>query len=180
MSQLWPWVKVTKRSSSAFSQTFTFFVPNIYGLAQTVLTWEAKVFAAAAVDTDAAVETNWKHKVTPDWGDLISGFPSLGASNVELWCLFVVNLNKLSKKQSDCSLHSDGKWRHRSGSTLLQVMACCLMAASHFLTQCWFINSKVHYHSSEGNFTRNTSAINYKNKWFDGTLTCEITPVTIW
>ena len=28
--------------------------------------WEAKVFAAAY-----AVETNWKHKVTPDWGDLI-------------------------------------------------------------------------------------------------------------
>ena len=40
--------------------------------------WEAKVvFAAdmaaavdAAADTDV-VERNWKHKVTPDWGDLI-------------------------------------------------------------------------------------------------------------
>ena len=30
--------------------------------------WEAKVIAAAAVD--AAVETNWKHIVTPHWGDL--------------------------------------------------------------------------------------------------------------
>ena len=29
MSQPWPWVKVTKRSSSTFSQTYTFFVPNI-------------------------------------------------------------------------------------------------------------------------------------------------------
>ena len=29
--------------------------------------WEAKVFAAAD-----AVETNWKDKVTPDWGDLIT------------------------------------------------------------------------------------------------------------
>ena len=29
MLQLWPWVKVTKRSSSTFSQTYTFFVPNI-------------------------------------------------------------------------------------------------------------------------------------------------------
>ena len=35
------------------------------GLAQT---WEGKVFAAA--DADAA-ETNWKHKVTPDRGDLM-------------------------------------------------------------------------------------------------------------
>ena len=35
--------------------------------------WEAKVFAAAdATDTAADVaETNWKHKVTPDRGDLI-------------------------------------------------------------------------------------------------------------
>ena len=31
-----------------------------------VLTWEAKVIAAA----DAGAEANWKHKVTPDWGDL--------------------------------------------------------------------------------------------------------------
>ena len=36
-----------------------------------VLTWEAKVIAAAAA-ADAAAETNWKHKVTPDWGDLIN------------------------------------------------------------------------------------------------------------
>ena len=39
-----------------------------------VLTWQAKVIAAAAAaaaDADAAAETNWKHKVTPDWGDLI-------------------------------------------------------------------------------------------------------------
>ena len=34
--------------------------------------WEAKVIAAAAAaEADAAAETNWKHKVTPDWGDLI-------------------------------------------------------------------------------------------------------------
>ena len=40
-----------------------------------VLTWEAKVVAAADAAADAAVahtaETNWKHKVTPDRGDLI-------------------------------------------------------------------------------------------------------------
>ena len=38
-----------------------------------VLTWEAKVIAAAAdADAEAAAETNWKHKVTQDWGDLMS------------------------------------------------------------------------------------------------------------
>ena len=49
---------------------YIFFVPNIKGLAQTVLTWEGKVFADTDVDADDGVETNWKHKVTPDRGDL--------------------------------------------------------------------------------------------------------------
>ena len=35
--------------------------------------WAAKVIAAAAAaDVDTAAETNWKHKVTPDWGDLMT------------------------------------------------------------------------------------------------------------
>ena len=38
---------------------------------------------------------------------------------------------------------SDAIWRHRSGSTLAQVMACCLMAPSHYPNQCWLIISKV-------------------------------------
>ena len=33
--------------------------------------WETKVIAAEA-DTDVAADTKWKHKVTPDWGDLIT------------------------------------------------------------------------------------------------------------
>ena len=56
-----------ERSSNTIPQTHIFFVPNIKGLAQTVLTW---VFAAADADADAdadaadAAETGWKHKVT--------------------------------------------------------------------------------------------------------------------
>ena len=57
-----------ERSSSTIPQTHIFFVSNIKGLAQTVLTWEGKVFAAA--DADAA-ETDWKHK-SPERGDLIN------------------------------------------------------------------------------------------------------------
>ena len=57
-----------ERSSSTFPQTHIFFVPNIKGLAQTVLTWQGKVFAAAdAADEDADMaEMNWKHEVTPE------------------------------------------------------------------------------------------------------------------
>ena len=43
---------------------------------------------------------------------------------------------------------SDAIWRCKSWSTLVQVMACCLMAPSHYLNQCWLIISKVLWHSS--------------------------------
>ena len=36
-------------------------------------------------------------------------------------------------------LLSDTIWRHRSRSPLVQVMACCLMAPSHYLNQCWLL-----------------------------------------
>ena len=38
---------------------------------------------------------------------------------------------------------SDTIWRQRSGSTLAQVMACCLTAPSHYLNQCWLIISEI-------------------------------------
>ena len=50
---------------------------------------------------------------------------------------------------------SESIWRHRSRSTLVQVMAFCLMAPSHYLNQCWLIIRKVLLHSAEGNFTGN-------------------------
>ena len=57
---------------------------------------------------------------------------------------------------------SDTIWQQRSGSTLAQVMACCLTAPSHYLNQCWLIIIEVEWHSSKpkGKFTRDTSAIN--------------------
>ena len=41
---------------------------------------------------------------------------------------------------------SDTIWQQRSGSTLAQVMACCLAAPSHYLNQCWLMikSSDVH------------------------------------
>ena len=44
-------------------------------------------------------------------------------------------------------------WWQRSGSTLLQVMACCLMAPSHYLNQCWLLINEVLWYASVGNFT---------------------------
>ena len=48
---------------------------------------------------------------------------------------------------------SDAIWPQGSRSTLVQVMACCLTATSHYLNQCWLVITKVHWCSSEGNFT---------------------------
>ena len=58
---------------------------------------------------------------------------------------------------------SDTIWQQRSGSTLAQVMACCLTAPSHYLNQCWLIISKVQWHSSECSFTKDTSTISHWN-----------------
>ena len=55
---------------------------------------------------------------------------------------------------------SDAIWRHRLGSTLAWVMACCLTAPSHYLNHCWLITSTVQWYSSEGNLIRYTSATN--------------------
>ena len=41
---------------------------------------------------------------------------------------------------------SDAIWRQGSGSTLAQVMACCLTAPSHYLNQSWLIIIKVKWH----------------------------------
>ena len=41
----------------------------------------------------------------------------------------------------------DATWRHRTMSTLVQVMACCLTAPSHCLNQCWLNIIRVLWHS---------------------------------
>ena len=60
---------------------------------------------------------------------------------------------------------SDAIWQRESRSTLAQVMARCLTAPSHYLNQCWLIINKVQWNSSEGNFTKDTSAINHWNEF---------------
>ena len=46
---------------------------------------------------------------------------------------------------------SDTIWWHRTGSTLVHVMAWCPQAPSHYLNQCWLIISQVRWQSCEGN-----------------------------
>ena len=74
----------------------------------------------------------------------------------QVWCpgsfYMCVLLNSLGP--------SDTIWWRRSGSTLAQVMACCLTAPSHYLNQCWLIISEVQRHSPGRNFMRDVPTIN--------------------
>ena len=67
---------------------------------------------------------------------------------------FMMRPHDAGSKAGDESLLSfnslwlrDAIWRQRSGSTLAQVMACCLTAPSHYLNQCWLVISEVQWHS---------------------------------
>ena len=51
-------------------------------------------------------------------------------------------------------------------STFAQVMACFLIAPSHYINQCWLLISEVLWHSPENNFTLSAQAtILYKWVW---------------
>ena len=53
----------------------------------------------------------------------------------------------------------DAIWWHGTRSTLAQVMACCLMAPSHYLNQCWLVITKVLWHSFDDCFSTDALAI---------------------
>ena len=59
---------------------------------------------------------------------------------------------------------SDAIWQHRTGSTLAQVMACCLIAPCHYLIQCWLIISDGPCHSSDDVIIRGSKDGNQLNK----------------
>ena len=87
-----------------------------------------------------------------------------------VWHLSESNLT--SAYELNSSKPSDAIWWQRSGSTLAQVMACCLMAPSHYLNQCWPIISDIHMFKTfmtfkciSGNFTRDAPTINMINHW---------------
>ena len=66
------------------------------------------------------------------------------------------SINQISWKIIHLRLWIHSLWpsdvirRQGTGSTLAQVMACCLTAPIHYLNQCWLSISKVLCHSSEG------------------------------
>ena len=79
-----------------------------------------------------------------------AGYMYPGGRQGLVYITYATSVLRNNSKYINSLWPSDTTWRHRSGSTLIQVMACCLTASSHYLHQCWLIISKVLWHSSEG------------------------------
>ena len=54
----------------------------------------------------------------------------------------------------------DATWQHRPGSTIAQIMACCLTSPSHYLNQRWLFVKGFVWHSAESNFIQHAHALN--------------------
>ena len=70
---------------------------------------------------------------------------------------------------------SDAIWCQTTWSTLVQVMACCLTAPSHYLNQCWIVIKGALWHSPKRNFRVIAKEINleieFENHPFKITVT---------
>ena len=103
----------------------------------------------------------------PIWGQ-DSGGPHVGPMNFAIWDRLLpcqasntVAECLLSEKSSFCRcisvtwFHkgwpSDATWRHKSVSTLVQVVAYCLTPTSHFLGQCLVPFCETIWHTPESN-----------------------------
>ena len=72
---------------------------------------------------------------------------------------------------------SDVFWQHSSGSTMAQVLTCCLRAPSHYLNQSCFLISEVLGHSPEtSNFAANAQTTLLYNEFENYTFKIMITP----
>ena len=62
---------------------------------------------------------------------------------------------------------SDATSWHRSGSTWAQVMACCLMATSHYLNQCWLtiFTGSVQDIKLQNEFLRTLVKLSLRHHW---------------
>ena len=82
----------------------------------------------------------------------------------QTWSLVRQEYSKARELAFNLLWPSDAIWWHRFCSILAQVMACCLVAPSHYLNQCWVVISGVLWYSPEGNF-RGNAQDNYS--WYE-------------
>ena len=92
-------------------------------------------------------------------------YPNLSLScwiyirKLQIYLHFIAIINTVMSEEVNSLWPSDSIWRHRSMSTLAQIMASCLTAPSHYLSQCWLMISEVLWRSPNSNFTENTGRV---------------------
>ena len=96
------------------------------------------------------------------WGEFYFLSSGRVPGNEEDFVFYQVEGSQLSRAYLDglCYIVNslwpgDAIWWQWSGSTLVKVMACYLIAPSHDLNQCWLIIKSVLWHSPESSLTRN-------------------------
>ena len=108
-------------------------------------------------------------KLDPWWGRKISAVFKFWCHSYKIVCLFetcrqqslvVIDRRAILSWSFNSLWSKDVIWRHRSGSILVQVMSCCLVAPSHYLNQCWLILKGDMWPSPESNFTKSAHGIN--------------------
>ena len=88
--------------------------------------------------------------------------------------IFGIHLRLSTSSLTHCGLVMP--WRHRSWSTMVQVMACCLTAPSHYLIQYWLLVREVLWHSPESNFTMSDQVTILYNEFENHTFKIIATP----
>ena len=93
----------------------------------------------------------------PEWVSIIWGISLL----IQIY--FYISSKKFNMRRVNTLRPSDDIWRYRSGSTLVQVMARCLVVTNHYLNKCWLITTKVPWHSYEGIVISRSDDTNQEN-----------------
>ena len=72
--------------------------------------------------------------------------------SISFWHLQII-FNSRTMRKIKLLWPSNAIWWHKLRSTLAQVMACCLIATSHYLNQCSLIINGILWYSPKNNFT---------------------------
>ena len=77
--------------------------------------------------------------ITREMGQLKTHSPTYPIQNYVIDTEGIIRLTQCPENSTSSLWLIDAIWRHRSGSTLAEVMDWCLTAPSYYLIQCWFI-----------------------------------------
>ena len=134
------------------------YYPSVLFLMQIIATHLEIWHLALLICLLQYIQVNWSHEFTKNWRN--SHKIKAEPHHVHIfWDILVlcniVILYAYYAAWVDSLWPSDALMASQNVVTLVQVMACCLMAPSHYLNQCWLIISEVLWHSPGGNFTGN-------------------------